>query len=112
MTPDREAVLKIMVIGPDGTQSMVEAIIDTGFTEEMTLPPAVVSMLKLPFRTAALMKLADGSDVMMDAYDADVVWHGSPRRIIVYAAEGSSLIGISLLYGSRLTLDAIDGGNV
>jgi hypothetical protein len=40
------------------------------------------------------------------------VWDGHPRTILVEAADTDPLIGMSLLYGYDLHIQAIDGGNV
>ena len=45
---NREAVISLVVIGPDGQQSEIEAIIDTGFSGFPTLPPPLVTTLGLP----------------------------------------------------------------
>jgi predicted aspartyl protease len=37
---NREATMRLVVTGPDGQQVDTEAIIDTGFTGFLTLPPA------------------------------------------------------------------------
>src|SRR5262249_60579706 len=34
-------------------------------------------------------------------------WHGRERDVIVLEADGDPLIGMSLLYGSRVTLDVV-----
>jgi predicted aspartyl protease len=47
VTPDKEAVVKLILRGPAGDEQEVAAVLDTGFTEYMTLPPAVISALNL-----------------------------------------------------------------
>lgn len=58
------------------------------------------------------MSLADGSTVPMRVFDAAVVWNGRERSVPVQETDGDVLLGMSLLYGSRLLLDAVDGGQV
>jgi hypothetical protein len=41
-----------------------------------------------------------------------VIWDGELQRIDVNASEAAPLIGMSLLYGYRIQLDAIEGGTV
>jgi hypothetical protein len=55
---------------------------------------------------------ADGSEVQFDFYEGRGLWHGAERPVAVIGAEGQSLIGMGLLGGSRLTLDAKPGGEV
>jgi len=49
---------------------------------------------------------------MITGHDALVVWGGKPRSVGVHAIDGDALLGMSLLYGSRLLIDVIDGGPV
>jgi len=56
--------------------------------------------------------LADGSVTRLDAYLATVVWHGQPKGVLISQTAGTPLIGMSLLEGSRLTMDVVDGGKV
>ena len=46
---NREAIIRLVVAGPRGQQQDIEAIIDTGFTGFLTLPPALVAALGLPW---------------------------------------------------------------
>ncbi len=48
----------------------------------------------------------------MNAFSASVFWHESPRRVVVIQSEDEPLAGMGLLWGSRISLDALDGGNV
>lgn len=56
--------------------------------------------------------LGDGSMVVLDLYLATVSWHVQEREVLVLQAEGGALVGMSLLYGSRVVLDVVDGGEV
>lgn len=112
VTPDKEAIIKLNVRGPSGKEQEVTAVLDTGYTEFLTLPPAIIAALGLPYQYAVPMYLADGSRVRMRVYDAVVIWDGQERSLPVQEADGDILLGMSLLYGFRLLLDAIDGGQV
>src|SRR5947209_6602282 len=80
----------------------IEAAIDTGFNRYLTLPPAVIARLGLPFEVSTRVMLADGRVVPMDYYRVTVVWDGRDRDILVLAAESAPLVGMSLLYGYDL----------
>ena len=112
VTPDREAVISLKLRGPNGDEEEIEAIVDTGFNDYLTLPSSTLSQLALPFAAPTQGMLADGSIVSLDYYEVTVVWDNQPRKILALEAEGGPLVGMSLLYGYRLTLDAIDGGPV
>lgn len=90
----------------------VRAVIDTGFTGEMTLPLEMIRHLGYSYGGSADGTLADGSESLMHFYEGAVLWHGEERETTVVAAEGTSLIGMELLSGSRLTVEATPGGEV
>ncbi len=46
---NREATIRLVVIGPSGQQQEIEAIIDTGFTGFLTLPAVLIAALGLPW---------------------------------------------------------------
>jgi clan AA aspartic protease len=110
ITPDREAVFRLVVRGPQGQEQRVEAVIDTGFNGFLTLPHPLVAALQLVFHSRALATLGDGSTVALRKYEATVLWEGQDRDVLVLESAGGSLAGMSLLYGSRMTLDIVDGG--
>jgi len=112
VTPDREAVFRLVVRGPQGQKRRVEAVIDTGFNGFLTLPHRLVAALHLPYHSGALATLGDGSTVALRKYEATLLWEGQDRDVLVLESAGGSLAGMSLLYGSRMTLDIVDGGPV
>jgi clan AA aspartic protease len=87
-------------------------VIDTGFDGELTLQEATIRRLGYPYSGSAGGTLADGSEVQVDFYEGRVLWHGADRPVAVIGAEGQPLIGMGLLEGSRLTLEAEPGGKV
>ena len=97
---------------PSGEVRDLDAVVDTGFSRFLTLPPSVVEELGLPFAGARLVILADGSEVALDAYAATVLWDGRPREIVVYAADTMPLIGMSMLDGHSLYVEVESGGRV
>jgi predicted aspartyl protease len=76
------------------------------------LPPSLVAALGLAYHSETLALLGDGSTVSFHKYEATVLWHGQDREVIVLEAAGGPLAGMALLYGSRVTLDIVDGGDV
>ncbi len=97
---------------PSGETRDVDAVVDTGFSRFLTLPPSVVEELGLPFAGARLVILADGSEVALDAYAATVLWDGRPREIVVYAADTMPLVGMSMIEGHSLYVEVESGGRV
>jgi clan AA aspartic protease len=112
ITADREATLSLTVRGPAGQEQEVAAVIDTGFNGMLTLAPSLVAALSLVYHSQARATLGDGSTVALRKYEGSILWHRAVRDVIVLEAAGGPLVGMSLLYGSRVTLDVVDGGPV
>ena len=85
VTNDRQAVIHLTVRGPAGQEQEIEAIIDTGFDGWLSLPSSLV---------------------------ATVDWDGEAKRVPVDEAETVPLVGMSLLEGYELIVQAQPGGNV
>ena len=107
-----EAVVSLPLRGPAGQARDVDAVVDTGFTRFLTLPPAMVAELGLGFRGVNRVILADGSEATLDVYGVTVMWDGRPREIVAYASDTTPLIGMSLLHRHNLNVDVEDGGQV
>lgn len=112
VTSAREAAIVVRVVGPDGDGHGVPATIDTGFDGFLTLPWRTIQMLRLPLIGNRRATLADGTIVTLDIYRGAVQWHDMQRRISVIHTEGSPLVGMALLEGSKITIDVVAGGTV
>lgn len=108
----RQAIISLVVRGPEGQTQHIEAVIDTGFDGSLTLPPTLIAALGLVWRRRGRALLADGSESLFDIYEGVVVWDGQLRRVAVDIADIDPLVGMSLLYGCELTVQARDGGSV
>jgi len=112
VTSEREAIVPLQIEAPDGALVSVEAVIDTGFTESIALPPEQVAELGLPLRGAEWVTLGDGRETALWVHDAIVHWHGRRVCVPAFETEGGTLIGMALLQGSRLMLDVTPDGAV
>lgn len=107
-----EATLSLPIQDAEGTEQQVTVIIDTGYDGSLTLPLSLMSALGLPFRSRGVALLADGSEAQFNTYAATVIWNGLPRTILADAADTEPLVGMSLLYGHDIHIQAVDGGSV
>ena len=109
---DLEPIVRLVVLGSGSLQQQVEALVDTGFTGYLTLPPAAITALQLTWLGRDQGTLADGSVLLFDVYRGTVLWNGRPRTIEVEAASAQPLAGMTLLERHRLGIEVIDGGAV
>jgi clan AA aspartic protease len=112
ISSQREAKLSLTVRSSHGPDQAVQAVIDTGFDGDLTLPSSLIRALGLPYHSRTIATLADGSFVPLRIFRATVVWDGQDRTAYVLEADGGPLLGMGMLYGSRVTLDVVDGGDV
>ena len=112
VTDDLEPVIGLRLIGPGGLAIAVDAVVDTGFTGFLALPPRVIGALELTpvYRVAAV--LADGSTIETQVYECRALWDGEERKAKVHRMEGKPLVGMSLLLGFRVAADVIHDGPV
>jgi clan AA aspartic protease len=108
----RRAVVGLVVVGRNGREQAVDAIVDTGFTGALTLPPSLVRLLELPFRGPVRGLLADGSERLLDVYRAVVLWNGDRRDVLVTGVDADPLVGMSMLVGHELCIRIVTGGEV
>ena len=107
-----EAVIGVVLSGVDGRQIKVDAVVDTGFTNYLTLPHSVISSLGFPWNGQQLGTLADGSERLFDYYTASIVWDDRTIAIPVNATDSEPLIGMALLEGYDLHIQVVEGGAV
>jgi clan AA aspartic protease len=111
VTPDKEAVIPMEVLGAKGLVQ-VEAVIDTGYNGSLTLPRTMVEELDLTFVGPARAALGDGHEVTMDLFLAAVQWEDGPRDVLVLQTDGGTLLGMAMLGGCRVVMDVEEGGLV
>ncbi|VEP15258.1 Aspartyl protease [Hyella patelloides LEGE 07179] len=107
-----EAIIQVAVGHASKRKQMVKALIDTGFTGFLSLPQSIIASLGLPWHFRDVGTLGDGSEVIFEMYKASVIWDGQDRVIDVAASEADPLIGMSLLYGFKVEIEAVEGGIV
>lgn len=107
-----EMVIKLPVLDSAGQEQEIEAVLDTGFTGALTLPPSLITHLRLPWRSRSSAVLANGQVVQFDVYTATIVWDGQPRQVLVQSIDNAPLLGVALLAGHDLRVRVLVGGLV
>jgi clan AA aspartic protease len=108
----REALVPLTVRGFRGLQQEVEAVVDSGYTGWLTLPPAVIAALGLRWETVSGGILADGSFSAFSVYRATIEWDRRLRRIFVAELDSTPLVGMSLLRGYEYKMQVRARGRV
>lgn len=107
-----EAMISLVVGNEYRQTQLIDAVIDTGYTGFLSLPSEIIVALDLPWTGIDRGTLGDGSEVTFEVYAAKVIWDGEYRNIPVNEAETDPLIGMSLLHGFDLRIQAVAGGIV
>ncbi len=109
---NREAILQIALVGDGKQLKSVRAIIDTGFTGDLTVPRHVIDELGFAIRGFQEVILADGSRHYFEMCVGSIIWNGQMRRVEINAAETDSLVGMGLLENYKLEIEGRPGGEV
>lgn len=109
---NREAIVQLVVLGSLQQQQEIQAVIDTGYTGFLTLPPAIITSLALTWYARQDGILGDGSLCIFDVYEASIIWDGQTRIIEVDEAQTDPLVGMGLIEGYQLQIQGVVGGLV
>ena len=109
---DRDIMIPLEVLATDQSAVSIQAVVDTGFNGFLTLPIDVLNAVGASTAGTRRAELGDGNLVELDVYVARVNWHGKNRDVLAIQVEATPLVGMSLLWGSRVGFDAQDGGEV
>lgn len=107
-----EAIIKVAVGRVGSPKITVDAVIDTGFTSFLSLPLSIITELDLTWHYRDFGTLGDGSEVVFELYKASVIWDGQNKIIDVVASDADPLVGMGLLYGFKLQIEAVESGRV
>jgi clan AA aspartic protease len=108
----REACVRLSIRGPRARRREIEAVIDTGYTAWLTLPPALIAALRLPWHSVGRGVLADGSECLFDVYEATAIWDRREVRVLVDEAHADPLVGMAMLKGYELRVEVRTRGKV
>ena len=111
--PTGEPRVTVSVADVTGELHPFEFLVDTGFDGDITLPLEVIQRMRLPYIRPGRAILADNLEREFGTYGAEVSWKGRIVEVAVLQSEDRPpLLGMGLLWGSRLVVDAEDGGQV
>lgn len=109
---DLEAVIPLHIRGEGGRALRIEAVIDTGFSAQLSLPMDRIDQLGLSWRKRTSATLADGRAAQVEVYGAEVMWAGRSRTVEVIATNVQPLVGMALLEGYSLSISVVENGTV
>ncbi|HEY3246179.1 MAG TPA: clan AA aspartic protease [Phycisphaerae bacterium] len=112
VTPTREALIELDVVGSAGQVLSVRALLDTGFNGWLTLPSATIAALGLNWLRRGRAALADGSHSIFDVDAATVIWDGQPRDVAIDSMDAEPLLGMSLVWQHEIRIEAREQGDV
>ena len=99
VTAQLEPRIELQVEDGAGQLYHVEAAIDTDYSGDLTLPPAMIPILALKWLHKRPFMLADGTIIHLDVYSGVVVWDGHARNVDVDVVGQFPLIGTKMLAG-------------
>ncbi len=109
---DLEPRLNLRLRGQEGLLYVVDALVDTGYSGEISLLISVAERLGSVRGLGGRIVLADGTSITYDSYNVDFEWLGSYRRVTASAMGDDVVIGMGLLYRHALMIEATVGGAV
>ena len=107
-----EPTINLTVYSDDGRSAIIHAIVDTGFTDYLTLSPEVIHTLGLQFEGEEGFLMADGTEVLFQVYTAIVDWSGQRHRVDIHCSKGNALVGMAMLRNHDLYIRAVPDGTV
>lgn len=108
----KQAVITLELRGAAGYVENVNAVIDTGYDGFLSVTPDIAARLQFPFIETRTYELGSGELFDFPIHDAALFWDGQSQMCECLVTHGGVLIGMSMLRGYTLFIDAIDGGVV
>ena len=90
----------------------VDALLDTGFTAYLTLSSEIIGALGLPPLGTRSARLANGQIEEFEVYAGLVLWNGHRQNVPIIRSDSEPLLGMALLWGKRITIEAWEDGDV
>ena len=109
---NRQALVPITYRLPGKPDLILEHVVDTGFTGELTLPLAAITAMGLPFAYDEDIRLANDNREQVPVHVATIVWQGQELAVRVFATGRRPLFGTALMDGKELVIQFADNGLV
>ena len=103
--PNRRAMVAVELLAADGQLQSFNFALDTGFDGDLSLPSQILRGLDAAAEGEHLFELADGSKTTIYGWSATVRWEGVLRDVLILESAGEPLLGMELLWQSRITLE-------
>ena len=108
----RHALLTVVFSMPPRPDFEIECVIDTGFTDQLTLPQALVDHLALPVKGNMDIDLANGTSIVLPVYEGWIKWVAGLRKVRVLATGPMPLLGTDMMSNCDLFIRFREGGPV
>ena len=108
----RQAWVQLDLKSRTGRLQRIEAVVDTGFDGNLTLPPNIIRELDSESELEINVVLATGAADRVKTWNGDVIWHEQVRSLLILESGGTPLLGMELLEDSQLTMQARINGDV
>lgn len=106
-----EAVIPLDLLADDESVSPVNALVDTGFNGDLSLPRRIIDLLGCESAGERKVELGDGLISVMRCFSGRVLWQGAGRVVSILEGCGP-LIGMNLLRGCKLVVEVEPEGHV
>ena len=104
--PNRQALIAVALLDPAGQFQSFDFILDTGFDGDLSLPRQTLQRLDAFLEGGQPVELADGSRTTANIWATTALWDGERRTVSIMESEGEPLLGMNLLWGNHISLDA------
>jgi len=86
--------------------ALLDVVVDTGFNGSLCLPRGLLRKLGFRWIGTRLVELADGSRVVSQLYEGEILWFGQRRTVTALATRSAEgLLGTEMLHDVRLEMD-------
>ncbi|MBV9851960.1 MAG: hypothetical protein JO250_20030 [Armatimonadetes bacterium] len=108
---DHSPRVRLTLPGPRGPVD-VEFVVDTGFEGELALPPSLLRQMDAAFWESRYVLMPNGQEERHAVYEVSLNWDDEPRPTEVLVLDGNPLLGMLLIDGNHLHVEATEGGEI